>query len=318
MTQFWQILSFIQFVITVVHSLPQTPPPEFARSICYPITTCTPEWFLQNTKPEYAQTLVNRALFYSMGGGEAARAWSCGRQKFFVGYSGSLVWYLYISGPKWMYQKNDTRLQFVYSTEALTAQYYQAMSTAFARMARGAATSLHMPEDFDNPPLGGIFGRQEMPALGRFTDVGKGSSLTRCSKLWKIKLPPGSQGVFPTDSSIDFAMAEAKTYNGPMMYQPAATNLVQREMWWTENLLSLPRKAEPGFVDNGNFEVESCPYFTEVIIVTGDCHWQYLLGLAVCNSWLSSRCIAKTISLSKRHVVQPVSEGNRSWKSRTG
>lgn len=72
-----------------------------------------------------------------------------------------------------MYDGTDPRLKYVYSTTALTDEYYKQMSIAFARMARGAATSLHQPVDYINPPTFGIFGRYEVPALGKHTDVAK-------------------------------------------------------------------------------------------------------------------------------------------------
>jgi hypothetical protein len=45
------------------------------------------------------------------------------------------------------------------------------MSNAYARMARKSATVMHKSQDYDNPPMDGIWGKIELPALRDQTDV---------------------------------------------------------------------------------------------------------------------------------------------------
>jgi hypothetical protein len=50
------------------------------------------------------------------------------------------------------------------------------MSNAYARMARESATVMHKTQDYDNPPMNGIWGKTELPALRDKTDVKEVSS----------------------------------------------------------------------------------------------------------------------------------------------
>jgi hypothetical protein len=45
------------------------------------------------------------------------------------------------------------------------------MSNAYARMARKSATVMHKTQDYFNPPMNGIWGKIELPALRDKTDV---------------------------------------------------------------------------------------------------------------------------------------------------
>jgi hypothetical protein len=45
------------------------------------------------------------------------------------------------------------------------------MSYAYARMARQSATVMHKTQDYFNPPMNGIWGKTELPALCDKTDV---------------------------------------------------------------------------------------------------------------------------------------------------
>jgi hypothetical protein len=50
------------------------------------------------------------------------------------------------------------------------------MSNAYARMARKSATVMHKTQDYLNPPMNGIWGKIELPALRDKTDVKEVSS----------------------------------------------------------------------------------------------------------------------------------------------
>jgi len=45
------------------------------------------------------------------------------------------------------------------------------MSNAYARMARESATVMHKTKDYFDPPMNGIWGKIELPALRDKTDV---------------------------------------------------------------------------------------------------------------------------------------------------
>lgn len=45
------------------------------------------------------------------------------------------------------------------------------MSHAYARMARKSATVMHKTADYFDPPMNGIWGKTELPALRDKTDV---------------------------------------------------------------------------------------------------------------------------------------------------
>jgi hypothetical protein len=52
------------------------------------------------------------------------------------------------------------------------------MSNAYARMTRKSATVMHKKQDYFNPPMNGIWGTTELPALRDETDVEEVSSVS--------------------------------------------------------------------------------------------------------------------------------------------
>lgn len=55
------------------------------------------------------------------------------------------------------------------------------MSYAYARMARKSATVMHKTQDYFDPPMNGIWGKTELPALYDETDVEEVGSFSRLS-----------------------------------------------------------------------------------------------------------------------------------------
>lgn len=77
-------------------------------------------------------------------------------------------------GEEWIYIDSTSSanpLHCIHNNPALQRQYYQTMSAAFARMARGSATVMHLNQNLQNPPTHGIWGSIELPQLRTSTDV---------------------------------------------------------------------------------------------------------------------------------------------------
>ncbi|KAF7195416.1 hypothetical protein HII31_03308 [Pseudocercospora fuligena] len=146
-----------------------------------------------------------------------------------------------------MYEPDAEELKWIYQDPQRTDKYYHSMSKAFAMMARGAATSLHEPQDYLNPPLTGIFGKTEVPTLGNYTDI---------AALWKIKNDP----LRTNDQNI----AAADVYYGPYYHAPRYANLVQQNMWETEQLLkNKPPQEHDTTGNNGVAAGSSCYLMTD-------------------------------------------------------
>jgi hypothetical protein len=65
----------------------------------------------------------------------------------------------------------DNPLRCIHANLSWRHTYYSSMSNAYARMARESATVMHKTQDYDNPPMNGIWGKTELPALRDMTDV---------------------------------------------------------------------------------------------------------------------------------------------------
>ena len=79
-----------------------------------------------------------------------------------------------IPGKPWLYDDSpspDNPLRCIHADPDWTYTYYSNMSNAYARMARESATVMHKKKDYDNPPMDGIWGKTELPALRYKTDV---------------------------------------------------------------------------------------------------------------------------------------------------
>jgi len=51
---------------------------------CEIIDKFTMQWFLENTRPEYRQEIIGKALFYTAGASEDARRLACGSNEEYV------------------------------------------------------------------------------------------------------------------------------------------------------------------------------------------------------------------------------------------
>jgi hypothetical protein len=56
---------------------PQKPLVLGSNGTCESIDRFTTQWFLENTKPEYRQEIIDKALFYTAGASEDARRLAC-------------------------------------------------------------------------------------------------------------------------------------------------------------------------------------------------------------------------------------------------
>jgi hypothetical protein len=63
---------------------PQKPLVSGSSGTCESIDRFTMQWFLENTKPEYRQEIVGKALFYTAGASEAARRLACESKEKYV------------------------------------------------------------------------------------------------------------------------------------------------------------------------------------------------------------------------------------------
>ena len=176
---------------------PQEPlvPGSSPSGTCDSIDKFTMQWFLENTKPEYRREIIGKALFYTAGASEAARKLACREpdEKYvtiwqicmlvaYFGHSCIITSLLHrrmltcflIPGKPWLYDDSpspDNPLRCIHANLTLTHTYYSNMSNAYARMARKSATVMHKKKDYDNPPMNGIWGKTELPALRYKTDV---------------------------------------------------------------------------------------------------------------------------------------------------
>jgi hypothetical protein len=63
---------------------PQKPLLFGSSGTCESIDTFTMQWFLENTKPEYRQEIIGKALFYTAGASEDARRLACESDEKYV------------------------------------------------------------------------------------------------------------------------------------------------------------------------------------------------------------------------------------------
>ncbi|KAM0700057.1 hypothetical protein Q7P36_000268 [Cladosporium allicinum] len=147
---------------------PQKPlvPGSSSSGTCDSIDKFTMQWFLENTKPEYRREIIGKALFYTAGASEAARKLACGPDEKYV-----TIWQIWKPECYDDSLSPDNPLRCIHANLTLTHTYYSRMSNAYARMARESATVMHKTQDYDNPPMNGIWGKTELPALRYETDV---------------------------------------------------------------------------------------------------------------------------------------------------
>jgi hypothetical protein len=118
------------------------------------------QWFLQNTKPEFQEPLMNNALFYSAGMSAAARRIAKETKKI-------TIWDPW---PCYLYDHLDhgqNPLRCIHQSDRERQLFFTHMSRAFAKKARNFSTVLHSGANYGNPPANGIWGSVEFPTLQR-------------------------------------------------------------------------------------------------------------------------------------------------------
>jgi len=119
------------------------------------------QWFLQNTKPEYATTnLLNTALFYSHGMSAIAR-----RFAKLPDNKMTTIWDIW---PCYLYNHHhgsDNAMRCIHANDTDRQFFFENMSRAFAMKAMNFCTVLHSSKNYGNPPTTGIWAMVEFPAL---------------------------------------------------------------------------------------------------------------------------------------------------------
>lgn len=67
-----------------VYTTSQKPLVPESNVACESIDKYTMQWFLENTRPEYRQEIIGKALFYTAGASEDARRLACGSDERYV------------------------------------------------------------------------------------------------------------------------------------------------------------------------------------------------------------------------------------------
>ncbi|KAF2730734.1 hypothetical protein EJ04DRAFT_567502 [Polyplosphaeria fusca] len=135
-------------------NIQQTPPPV----ACEPLTNYTTSWFLNNTLPSVPTPLTNTTLFYTRGLTRTAI-------RHAASHSLITLWSIW---PCALYNSSnatDNPMRCIHDQNATRTTFYENMSRAFALLASGNATVMHSRGDYEKPPMGGIWGRVELPAI---------------------------------------------------------------------------------------------------------------------------------------------------------
>lgn len=125
---------------------------------CDPPTRYTTEWFLQHVKPEYTDDFRDKTLFYTRR--MTKKAIDYADTHGFI-----TLWHVW---PSWLYREDDVPenpLQCIHKNSSLQKEYYENMARAFAIKANGVAVVMHAFDDYDDPPLSGIWGMVELEAV---------------------------------------------------------------------------------------------------------------------------------------------------------
>lgn len=77
-------LVWVAAAVSVPIYTPQKPLVSGSSGACESIDRFTMQWFLENTKPEYRQEIIGKALFYTAGASEDARRLACGSNEKYV------------------------------------------------------------------------------------------------------------------------------------------------------------------------------------------------------------------------------------------
>ncbi|KAK4628962.1 hypothetical protein CLAFUW4_07868 [Fulvia fulva] len=204
---------------------------------CDPVSTYSPEWFLANVNDDYrrnSSVFENRLLFYTRRCTDDAIRLSCSSDGFYI-----TIWNVW---PQSFYNNEHTEPELercIFSSTTYTQEYYENMSAAFARLARGSATVMHDSADWADPPMDGIFGRIEVPNISEYTDV---------EELWAIN-----------DATSRAAM-RGDIYSLPSYHR--SLRMAQQRMYKTDMSLrkqGLLSRSEALFEKRAAEDVDWCP-----------------------------------------------------------
>lgn len=126
------------------------------------IETYSAEWFLRNL--QHQEPMDGKAIFYTHGAGDEARKLACSNPDKYV-----TIWDIW--HPDFYDATQAGPFHHIHSNEQLRRKFYSSMSEAYASLARRQAIVMHAREDFTDPPMDGIWGETELPALRDKTDV---------------------------------------------------------------------------------------------------------------------------------------------------
>lgn len=150
---------------TAVASPVQTVDQHLPVSTCDPLSKYTTEWFLDNVKSEYEGDFQDTALFYT-------RRMTRNAIEHAEAHGFVTLWHVW---PSWLYREDDVAdnpLQCIHRDLILKTNFYENMARAFAIKANGVAAVMHAFEDYDDPPLNGIWGKIELEAVKVGAKVG--------------------------------------------------------------------------------------------------------------------------------------------------
>ncbi|KAF2113493.1 hypothetical protein BDV96DRAFT_577895 [Lophiotrema nucula] len=142
--------------VEVLDDLP--PPPQRRYQACEPIGTYTTDWFLSTPLPDYHGIFNNTALFYTRG--LTSRAISHA-----TAHGLTTIWAVW---PCYLYNHlntTDNPMRCIHNDATKRTMFYENMSRAFAKKANGSVVVMHGADDYDKPPMDGIWGRVELPTM---------------------------------------------------------------------------------------------------------------------------------------------------------
>lgn len=151
--------ALLLFWITTAIARPvQTVDQDLPVFTCDPLAKYTTGWFLDNVKPEYESDFQDTALFYT-------RHMTRNAIEHADAHGFVTLWHVW---PSWLYREDDAAdnpLQCIHRNLVLKTVFYENMARAFAIKANGIAAVMHAFDDYDDPPLGGIWGKVELEAV---------------------------------------------------------------------------------------------------------------------------------------------------------
>ncbi|GAW17784.1 hypothetical protein ANO14919_072510 [Xylariales sp. No.14919] len=138
---------------------PLTHTPAVERE-CSPVDMYTIEWFLDQTKPGFEGSLCDTAMFYSRDMSRAARTVAPSLNKV-------TIWDVW---PRELYDHENiisNPMRCIHRDPVQRQTFFENMSLAFAKKARGSAGVLHSSQYYREPPRDGIWAMIEEPELTR-------------------------------------------------------------------------------------------------------------------------------------------------------